>query len=202
MVVVFFAGSAVYLWLALNDIPYFRLEDIEPSLLIHGLVIAQGGGYNFALLFVSFFWGVAFVVAYLFFQQIQYFSLKVTHLVCFTGRRCIYCGIIIFLLFITLFNITICFSTLSLERKVISRTENTVMLLKEFKKEYGRYPKKLEELSVYKKGGSSRLRSRLALRGNDYEECLVTYKSDGDTCNVNYQMRTEYGEKSYTISLN
>lgn len=57
MVVVFFAGSAVYLWLALNDIPYFRLEDIEPSLLIHGLVIAQGGGYNFALLFVSFFGG-------------------------------------------------------------------------------------------------------------------------------------------------
>ena len=57
MVVVFFAGSAVYLWLALNDIPYFRLEDIEPSLLIHGLVTAQGGGYNFALLFVSFFWG-------------------------------------------------------------------------------------------------------------------------------------------------
>lgn len=69
MVVVFFAGSAVYLWLALNDIPYFRLEDIEPSLLIHGLVIAQGGGYNFALLFVSFFWGCAFVVAYLFFNK-------------------------------------------------------------------------------------------------------------------------------------
>ncbi len=62
--IVFLVSSGGYLWLALSEVPFFRIQDVEPHGLIYALFYSCPNGRSFALLTVASFWGLFALMFY------------------------------------------------------------------------------------------------------------------------------------------
>lgn len=197
-VLTFLAGNACYLWLAILEVPFFRLNEIEPAGLIHALV--ESGGWETALLFVAFFWGVAFAVTYLVYSALFSTTAQTPHRL--TLRQVGYGGgLAIIILLATGINLSRhCFPK-STQQQLDERATLVITLLQTYKEQHGQYPKYLYQLREDMPGYFISQDDLLTDIFNTPSTYPLSYNSTGSSCTLRYPEPCTQGESFREIVL-
>lgn len=194
LLLAFFCGSGVYLWLALSNCPLFRIEDLEPAQLFHVLMYSSGSRYS-VFLFVASIWGIIWVAAYLLHYSIVYKNQRNAILPnkLFLTKPIHTCVIAInatlFVCFLVCF-ITLVVMPFLLEARISCRSELLVELIVKYKESEGCFPSSLNELLVKYSNFD-----RNILYGADGE--LVVYKCEEDICHIQYNLSNNKNGSKY-----
>ena len=193
----FLIGNACYLWLAILDVPFFRLNDIEPSGLIHAFV--ESGGWAFTLLLVASFWGGYFAITYLAFKTL--FSATAQAPRRLTLRQvCCGGGLAIIILLATGIHLSLhCFPKPT-QQQLDERASFVITLLNNYKERHGEYPNYLyqlrEDIPPCLEGDEM-----LTDIFNTPSAFPLTYSTTGKTCTIRYPEPCDQGDAFREIIL-
>lgn len=191
---VFFAGCGAYLWLALLDCPFFRIEDIEPAALIYALCYITINGHTkyLALLSVATVWGVFFSFMYvlILLSLPSEQTSKSTPWMCGTWYKILLSS---FVLTIGIVLVYLALPKCNYQR-TIWRGKALSIIIQQYQKEHGVYPKTLNGLRL---SWDDMGHSLLCTPNGKY----VDYQLKDDACTLTYDISDKTSKQELIIHL-